>query len=161
MRAKHLMRRYALWGTVVSFALLALGLVFALGSAIAAGDWMLAQRPWIEIGLRLLTAGLAGGAFFGLLRVFVEPVGWWRLAAIPSGIVVVAFWLWFLIVGLPRSGPGGGGETDVVVILYTVPEYIAGLVFANLAIAAIPPVARWWRGGTLTDDDETRAPADL
>ena len=158
MHARRLMRRYAKWGLVASLVILGVGLAFAVGSAIVAGDWWLAQRPWIEIGMRLSTLGLVASALFGGLRVSVEPVGWWRLAAIPSAIVLVSFWLFAFTVGLPTSG---GTETDTVTILYSVPQMFAILVVATVEIAAIPLVARWWRRGTLVDEaDAEPVPAD-
>jgi hypothetical protein len=64
-------------------------------------------------------------------------------------------------VGLPQSGPGAGSETDVVVILYSAPDALAGVIFATVVVAGVPIVARWWRGAPLTDDDdEAAAPAD-
>jgi len=158
VHARRLMRRYARLGLVASLAVLGVGLAFAIGSALAAGDWWLAQRPWIEIGMRVTSLGLVASGLFGGLRVSVEPVGWWRLAAVPSAIVLVSFWLFAFTVGLPTTG---GTETDVVTILYSVPQMLAILVFATLEIAAIPLVARWWRGGVLEDlADAEPVPAD-
>ena len=46
-------------------------------------------------------------------------------------------------------------------ILYTVPEMMVILVIATLQIAAIPLVARWWRGRALVDDaDQEPVPDD-
>jgi hypothetical protein len=153
------MRRYAKRGLIASLAILGIGLAFAIGSAVIAGDWWLAQRPWIEIGMRLSALGLLASALFGGLRVSVEPVGWWRLAAIPSAIVVASFWLFAFTIGLPTTG---GTETDVVVILYSIPQLFAILVLATVEIAAIPIIVRWWRGGAPedADKDEDRAPAN-
>ena len=158
MDARRLTRRYAKWGLVVSLAILGIGLAFAIGSAVVAGDWFLARRPWIEIGMRLTTLGLVASALFGGLRVSVEPVGWWRLATVPSAIVLVSFWLFAFTIGLPSSG---GTETDVVTMLYSLPRMLAIVVLTTLEIAAIPPVARWWRGGTLVDEaDAEPVPPD-
>jgi hypothetical protein len=157
VRATQLIQRIGRTGAGVSIMALLAGLALALGSAAAAGDWWLAQRPWIEVGMRLAAVGLAGSAFFGGLRVAVEPVGWWRLAAVPSGIVIASFWLFALAVGLPTSGPGGG-DTDVVAILYSVPQLLALLVLATVEVAAVPIVARYW--GDATHVDGVRAERD-
>ena len=34
------------------------GLLLAVGSAVAAGDWWLARQPWIGLGLTLTVVGL-------------------------------------------------------------------------------------------------------
>jgi len=161
VRARRLMRRIAKWGLIVSLAILALGLAIAVRSAVVDGGWWLAQRPWMEVGMRLTTLGLVASGLFAGLRLSVEPVGLWRLAALPSAVLVVSFWLFAFTVGLPTSGPVTGDDTDAVVILYTVPEMMVILVIATLQIAAIPLVARWWRGRALVDDaDEEPVPDD-
>ena len=79
--------------------------------------------PWIGIGLRLIVAGLVGGACFGVLLDVVEPIGRWRLLAVPPGLLVGGFWAFVLIVGLPTSG---GTDFDVPTILYTLPALDGG-----------------------------------
>ncbi len=59
--------------------MLGAGLALVGGSAIAAGDWWLAQQPWIGVGLTLLVAGLAMTAVFGALLVAAEPLGSLRM----------------------------------------------------------------------------------
>ena len=93
VRARRLMRRIAKWGLIVSLAILALGLAIAVRSAVVDGGWWLAQRPWMEVGMRLTTLGLVASGLFAGLRLSVEPVGLWRLAALPSAVLVVSFWL--------------------------------------------------------------------
>ena len=78
--------------------------------------------PWIGIGMTLIVAGLAGGACFGLLLDVVEPIGWWRLLAVPPALLVGGFWAFVLVVGLPTTG---GPEFDVATILYTLPLVMA------------------------------------
>lgn len=131
--------RIAWAGLAISTAATAIGLVFAIGSAIAAGDWELAPMPWIGIGLRLIVAGLAGGACFGVLLDVVEPIGWWRLLAVPPGLLVGGFWAFVLIFGLPTSG---GTDFDVPTILYTLPTWMAVLVIATVALALPAVVGR-------------------
>jgi hypothetical protein len=117
----------------------AVGLVFVVGSAIAAGDWNLAPQPWIGIGLTLLVPGLAGTACFALLLDVVEPIGWWRLLAVPPALLVGCFWAFVLIVGLPTTG---GTDFDVATILYTLPMALAVLVVATIALALPAVVGR-------------------
>src|SRR6478609_1742131 len=95
-----------------------LGVVLAAGSALAAGDWDLAPMPWIGIAMTLIVVGLAGGACFGLLLDVVEPIGWWRLLAVPPALLVGGFWAFVLVAGLPTTS---GPEFDVATILYTLP----------------------------------------
>ena len=95
--------------------------------------------PWIGIGMTLIVAGLAGGAGFGLLLDVVEPIGWWRLLALPPAIVVGGFWAFVLVVGLPTTG---GPDFDVATILYTLPLVMAVLVVATVALALPAVVGR-------------------
>ena len=125
-------RRIGWVGLAVSSAAALVGLVLAAGSAVAAGDWDLAPMPWIGIGMTLIVAGLAGGACFGLLLDVVEPIGWWRLLAVPPALFVGGFWGYVLFVGLPTTG---GPAFDVATILYTLPMVMAGLVIATIALA--------------------------
>ena len=86
--------------------------------------------------------GLAGTAAFGLLLVVVEPLGWWRLAALPPALLVGGFWAFVLIVGLPTTG---GTDFDVPTILYSLPSALMVLLVATLAIALVPVVgSRAW-----------------
>jgi hypothetical protein len=133
--------RIAWAGLAVSAAAGGIGLLLAIGSALAVGDWLLAPMPWIGIGLRLIVAGLAGGACFGVLVDVVEPIGWWRLLAVPPGLLVGTFWLFVLVFGLPTTG---GTDFDVPTILYTLPFVMAVLVIATVALAL--PAAVGHRG---------------
>jgi hypothetical protein len=126
-------------GLAISAVATALGLVLALGSAIAAGDWDLAPMPWIGIGMTLIVVGLAGAACFALLLDVVEPIGWWRLLAVPPALLVGGFWAFVLIVGLPNTG---GPDFDVATILYTLPMWMAVLVIATVALALPAVVGR-------------------
>ena len=132
-------RRIAWAGLAISAAATAIGLAFAIGSAVAAGDWDLAPMPWIGIGLRLIVAGLVGGACFGVLLDVVEPIGRWRILAVPPGLLVGGFWAFVLIFGLPTSG---GTDFDVPTILYTLPATMAVLVIATVALALPAVVGR-------------------
>ena len=117
------------------------GIIGVGGAAIVAGDWWLAQQPWIGIGLSLLVAGLAMSAVFALLLDAIEPVGWLRLLALPPALIVGSFWAFMLVVGLPTTGRGGP-EYDVGTILYSLPEMLLALVVATLLIGLPLMVAR-------------------
>ncbi len=132
-------RRIGWIGLAISAVAVALGLVFAIGSAIAVGDWLLAPQPWIGMGMTLLVLGLAGAACFALLLDVVEPIGRWRLLAVPPALLVGGFWAFVLIVGLPTTG---GTDFDVATILYTLPTALAVLVIATTALALPALVGR-------------------
>jgi hypothetical protein len=119
-------------GLIVSVLALAAGLVFVVGSAVAAGDWLLAPQPWIGLGLTLPVIGLAGTALFGLVLDVVEPIGRWRWLAVPPALIVGGFWACVLIVGLPTTG---GPDFDVATVLYTLPAVLAVLLIATIALA--------------------------
>jgi hypothetical protein len=143
MQLRRRTREIGRLGLAASLAVLAVGLLMSIGAAATGGGWMEATMPWIEVGMRLSTISLLAGACFGGLRVVVEPIGWWRLLAIPPGIVLTTFWLLAFVVGLPTAN---GTEADVAVILYSLPAMFAGVVAATLVTAAVPPVARWLGG---------------
>ena len=126
-------------GLVASGVAGGLGLALAVGSALVAGDWDLARQPWIGIGMFLIVLGLAGGACFALLLDIVEPIGWWRLLAVPPALLVGGFWAYVLVFGLPTTG---GPDFDVATILYTLPMLMAVLVVATVALALPAVVGR-------------------
>jgi hypothetical protein len=126
-------------GLAIFAASLAIGLVLAVGSAIPAGDWDLARQPWIGIGMTLIVVGLAGTAGFAVLLDVIEPIGWWRLLAVPPALLVGGFWAFVMIFGLPTSG---GPDFDVATILYTLPMMMGVLVIATVALAAPAVVGR-------------------
>ena len=127
-------------GLAVSGVAAGLGLTLAVGSTLVAGDWDLARQPWIGTGMTLIVLGLAGGACFGLLLDVVEPLGWWRLLVVPPALLVVGFWAFVLVFGVPGSG---GPELDVATVLYTLPTVMMVLVFATVALALPAVVGRW------------------
>lgn len=131
--AQMTVRSIARAGVVAGLLTLGAGLAFTYGSAFAVGDWWSAPQPWIGIGLTLLTVGLALVGAFGLLLVFVEPLGWWRLLALPAALYVAAIWFFYVVAGVPTTG-GGGRARDVPTILYSVPDWLVITVIATLAI---------------------------
>lgn len=133
---QHL-RRIGRIGLISGLAILAVGLLLTGGSALLAGDWWLARQPWIGFGLTLLVVGLAATAVFSLLLDAVEPLGWYRLLAVPPALLVALLWAFWLVVGLPTSG---GPDRDVPTILYSVPEMLVVVVIATLLIA-LPLIA--------------------
>jgi hypothetical protein len=126
-------------GLAISATAGAIGLACVVGSALAAGDWWLARQPWIGFGLTLLVPGLAGAAGFALLLDVVEPIGRWRLLAVPPALLVGGFWALVLVVGLPTTG---GTDFDVATILYSLPMTLAVLVIATIALALPAIVGR-------------------
>lgn len=126
-------------GLVASGVAGGLGLALAVGSALVAGDWDLARQPWIGIGMFLIVLGLAGGACFALLLDIVEPIGSWRLLAVPPALLVGGFWAYALVFGLSTTG---GPDFDVATILYTLPMLMAVLVVATVALALPAVVGR-------------------
>ena len=133
------MTRYLIrLGAVVFLLALAAGLAVMAAGTIATGDWYAFQLPWSGIGMALITIGLAGSAIFMAVEDLVEPIGRWRLLALP-GIAVAAF-LWFvlLVVGLPHSGACCDQPSQFVpTLLYSAPQLITALV-AALAISGLP-----------------------
>lgn len=133
------MRRIGWTGLLLSALALAAGLVFVVGSAVVAGDWLLAPQPWIGLGLTLLVIGLAGTALFGLALDVIEPIGWWRALAVPPALIVGGFWAFVLIVGLPTTG---GPDFDVATVLYTLPTVLAVLLIATIALTLPAVIGR-------------------
>ena len=103
----------------------------------------LTRKPWIGVGLTLLVVGLAATALFALLPDVVEPLGWWRLLALPPALFVASFWAFDLVVGVPTSG---GPDFDVGTILYAAPQMLVVLLIATVLIALPLIVVRPVRG---------------
>ena len=120
-------------GLGVGLAALLVGGVATVGSALMAGDWWLAQQPWIGFGLALLVAGLAITAVFALVCDAIEPIGWLRLLALPPALVVGLLWVFWLVVGLPTTGPGSP-ERDVATMLYSLPQMLLIALVATLML---------------------------
>jgi hypothetical protein len=142
------MRRTAIRAAaVISVVAFLLGLTIMLVGAALAGDWYAFQLPWSEIGMTLITIGLAGAAIFVAVEDAIEPVGRWRLLAIPG--IAVGAWFWFvlLVFGLGSTGRGPQTPSPVSTLLYSAPHYIAVLA-AAVVLAALPLViVRPWARG--------------
>jgi hypothetical protein len=134
-------RRICRAGFVVGMVALALGLGFAVGSALVAGDWYLARQPWIGIGLDLIVAGLAVTALFALALDVVEPVGWWRLLGVPPALPLAFSWAFLVLVGAPTTG-FGGPERNVGTVLYSSPSMLVLFIVLTMLVALPLPVAR-------------------
>lgn len=128
-------------GLALGLVALALGLAFAAGSAIVAGDWWLARQPWIGIGLNLIVAGLVATGTFALVLDAVEPVGRLRLLAVPPALLVGGMWAFYLIFGLPTSGHGGP-DRDIRAIIYSVPSTLVLFIVLTLLLALPLLIAR-------------------
>lgn len=133
-------------GLAAGLLALVAGIIGVGVAAIVAGDWWLAQQPWIGIGLALIVVGLAMTAVFTLLLDAVEPVGWLRLLAVPPALVVGSIWAFMLVVGLPTTGPGGP-ERDVATMLYSLPELLLILLVGTLLIGLPLVVSHTRRSG--------------
>ena len=128
--------RSATIGSVVVFLA---GLAIMLVGGQLAGDWYALQLPWSDVGMILITIGLGGSAIFVLLEDLIEPIGRWRLLAVPG--VAIGAWFWFILVVF-----GLGPETDspVFTLLYSAPQYIAVLAIAVAASALPLLIVRPW-----------------
>jgi hypothetical protein len=139
--------RVAAAGSLIA---LATGLAIMLGGALLTGDWYALRLPWSDIGMWLITIGLGGGLLFLAAENVVEPVGRWRLLALPG--VAIGAWFWFLlaVVGLGMGGACCDQPTiDIQTSLYSAPQSIAVLA-AAVGLTGLPLLlARPWSRGTL------------
>lgn len=123
------------------------GLAIMLAGTLVTGDWYALQLPWSDIGMTLITIGLAGSAVFVAIENLVEPIGRWRLLAVPG--VVAAGFLWFVLIvfGLGATGRGPRSAEPVSTLLYSAPQFITVLVGA-LVLTGLPLlIARPWARG--------------
>jgi hypothetical protein len=92
----------------------------------------------------LITIGLGGSAILVALEDLIEPIGRWRLLAIPG--IAVGAWFWFilLVFGLASTGRGPRTESPVSTLLYSAPQYIAVLAIAVAASALPLLIVRPW-----------------
>jgi hypothetical protein len=138
--------RVAAAGSLIA---LATGLAIMLGGALLTGDWYALRLPWSDIGMWLITIGLGGGLLFLAAENVVEPVGRWRLLALPG--VAIGAWFWFLlaVVGLGMGGACCDQPTiDIRTSLYSAPQSIA-ILAAAVALTGLPLLlARPWSRGT-------------
>jgi len=130
-----------------SVGLFLAGLAIMLVGGQLAGDWYALQLPWSDIGMILITIGLGGSAIFVALEDLVEPIGRWRLLAIPG--IAAGAWFWFilLVFGLGSTGRGPRSESPVFTLLYSAPQYIAILAIAVAASALPLLIVRPWARG--------------
>jgi hypothetical protein len=127
-----------------SVGLFLAGIAIMFVGAQIAGDWYALQLPWSEIGMILITIGLGGSAIFVALEDLIEPIGRWRLLAIPG--IAVGAWFWFilLVFGLASTGRGPRTESPAFTLLYSAPQYIAILSVAVAASALPLLIVRPW-----------------
>jgi hypothetical protein len=127
-----------------SVGLFVAGLAIMLVGGQLAGDWYALQLPWSDIGMILITIGLGGSAIFVALEDLIEPIGRWRLLAIPG--IAIGAWFWFilLVFGQASTGRGPRTESPVFTLLYSAPQYIAILAIAVAASALPLLIARPW-----------------
>jgi hypothetical protein len=131
--------RSAAIGSVVVFLA---GLAIMLVGAQFSGDWYALQLPWSDIGMILITIGLGGSAVFVVLEDLIEPLGRWRLLAVPG--VAIGAWFWFILLVFGLASGRGGTDSPVFTLLYSAPQYIAVLAIAVAASALPLLIVRPW-----------------
>lgn len=124
------------------------GLAIMLAGTLVSGDWYALQLPWSDIGMTLITIGLAGSLLFIIAEDVVEPVGRWRLVALPGIVVGGVAWSFLAFVGLPAGGACcEQPTTNLTTALYSAPQAIIVLI-AAVAVTGLPLViARPWARG--------------
>jgi hypothetical protein len=131
-------RRISRTALVIGLAGTLLGFAVAGVSALAAGDWYLAPKPWIGLGIALIVWSLALCDLAGVVLLIVERLDWrWRVLAVPAGVLLAFFWAEYLVVGLPTTAPGGLPEHDMGAIFYSAPAILA-LFVALTAVLLLP-----------------------
>ncbi len=121
------------------------GVAIMAAAGLVSGDWWLIREPWGGIGMRLITVGLGGSLLFLFAEDVLEPVGRWRLVALPGIAVGGLVWLFLALVGLPAGGACcEQPTTDLVTALYSAPQAIV-LLMAAVGVTALPLIlARPW-----------------
>jgi hypothetical protein len=138
-------RTVARRGAILSLLALAVGLAVMAVGTLVTGDWYALQLPWSDIGMVLITVGLGGSLLFLFAEDVLEPVGRWRLVALPGIAVGGLVWLFLALVGLPAGGACcEQPTTDLVTALYSAPQAIV-LLMAAVGVTALPLIlARPW-----------------
>jgi hypothetical protein len=132
-----------------SLIALAIGLAIMLGGTLLTGDWYALKLPWSDVGMWLITIGLGGTLVFVAAENVVEPVGRWRLLALPGAAIGAWFWFILAVVGLGMGGACCDQPTiDIRTSLYSAPQYIAVLAAAVVLTALPILLARPWSRGT-------------
>jgi hypothetical protein len=143
-----MMQKVIRFGAVGFLLALAAGLAIMAAGTLVTGDWYALRLPWSDIGMWLITIGLGGALLLVAAENIVEPVGRWRLLALPG--VLIGAWFWFILAffGLGMGGACCDQPTiDLKTTLYSAPQYIAVLV-AALALTGLPLLlARPWVRG--------------
>jgi hypothetical protein len=143
-----MMQKVIRFGAVGFLLALAAGLAIMAARTLVTGDWYALRLPWSDIGMWLITIGLGGALLLVAAENIVEPVGRWRLLALPG--VLIGAWFWFILAffGLGMGGACCDQPTiDLKTTLYSAPQYIAVLV-AALALTGLPLLlARPWVRG--------------
>ena len=140
-----MIHRVVRFGTIASLVALGFGLATMAVATVVYGDWWLIRRPWGDLGMGLIAIGI-GGSLLGLgVAAVIEPVGRWRLLALPGILVAVLVWWFLAFVGLPAGGACCEQPVpNLVTALYSAPQSILILV-AAVAVTALPlVVARPW-----------------
>jgi hypothetical protein len=138
------LRRAIRASAIGSVGLFAAGMAIMLIGGQLAGDWYALRLPWSDIGMILITIGLGGSAIFVALEDLIEPIGRWRLLAIPGIAVGAWFWCILLVFGLASTGRAPRTESPVFTLLYSAPQYIGILAIAVAASALPLLIVRPW-----------------
>jgi hypothetical protein len=132
-------------GAVGFLLALAAGLAIMGAGTLVWGDWDLIRLPWGDLGMALITIGLGGSLLFLEAEDLVEPVGRWRLLALPGIVVGGLVWAFLALIGLLMGGACCGQPVlNLVTALYSAPQAILVLV-AAVTVTALPlVVTRPW-----------------
>jgi hypothetical protein len=134
------MRRAVGLGATGSLIALGTGLAIMAGGTIAYGDWWLIRRPWSDLGMDLIAIGIGGSLLFLGAATIVEPVGRWRLLALPGIVLGGLTWSFLAFIGLPTGGACCEQPVpNLVTGLYSAPQSILILV-AAVAVTGLPLV---------------------
>jgi hypothetical protein len=132
-------RRWPRIGLALGLAAIAAGLVELAVAGLAYGDWYLIRVPWVDVGLGLYIVGLLLAGVAATWLVIVEPLGWWRLAALPGIVLTALEWVVLQVFGLGVSGAccGPAPASSLVTWFYSAPVLIP-LLGGSTALILLP-----------------------
>jgi hypothetical protein len=132
-------RRWPRIVLALSLAAIAAGLVELAVAGLAFGDWYLIRVPWVDVGLGLYIVGLMLAGVAATWLVIVEPLGWWRLAALPGIVLTALEWVVLQVFGLGVSGAccSPAPAASLVTWFYSAPVLIP-LVGGSTALILLP-----------------------
>ena len=130
----------ALGGSIV---VLLAGLAIMLAATIFYGDWYLIRRPWGDIGIGLIVIGLLVAGVASVALVISEPLGWWRVAALPGTAVTGTAWFILGVFGLGSAGAccNSISGASLVTTFYSAPVVIPIVAASTFSILLPLPLA--------------------